>query len=607
MDTRQSAFDTLKKAIAESITLALPRYDRSWILDTDASDYAIGAVLSQIDDNGREHPVCFASKNLDKRQTNYCVTRRELYAVVYFLKHFRNYILGPGCLLRTDHSAILWLKRIKEPDGQQARWLDVLEEFSDTLTIQHRAGLSHGNADAMSRRPCDKPRCCKKSVDPVDCLLVNSDVRRPPPHNVNAGAPSDLVGDTTDRSVAASATTAATIGQEQSQFIRSVFNSIDLKTNNDFIFTEQRKDPELCELMNWLPLGQKPPDYVYMSWSPETKALLSQFERLTFNDNNALCRRFIRPGSSDIFQVVIPKPHQAQFLKDYHIAHGHLGKQRLKAAIQQRAYWPGWSSAIDRLYRSCLECCAFKRGLPAAQTELRPILAGDKMEIISVDLAGPFPASKPDGFKYILAVQDMFTKFIFLFPLQRITAEAVAEILVNRIFMTHSFVHTILSDQGLQFDCQLLKSICEFANIHKVRCSPYHASTNGMIERLNRTLHSMMAKVVSDNQTDWHLHLSSISLSYNCTVHRSTGFTPFRLMYGTEACLVPDLEWGLGPQASTFHSYQDYVDRQTDRQMADFQLVREHLHKAAKYRKRHYDANVKPREVLKLDDKVWYY
>lgn len=94
----------------------------------------------------------------------------------------------------------------------------------------------------------------------------------------------------------------------------------------------------------------------------------------------------------------------------------------------------------------------------------------------------------------------------------------------------------------------------------------------------------MMAKVVNDSHTDWPLHLQSTALAFNCTVQKSTGFTPFRLVYGTEARLVTDLQWGLGPLTSTFQSYNDYVDKQTDRQMANFELVRKHLRTTAEYR-----------------------
>jgi len=145
----QTAFDHLKEILVGADVLALPTDEGTFILDCDASDKAIGAVLSQIQD-GEERPVCYASQLYDKHQQNYNVTRKELLALVTFVKKFRQYLLGAQFLVRTDHAALQWLKRTPEPIGQQARWLEILEEFN--FTVEHRPGSKHCNADALSRR-----------------------------------------------------------------------------------------------------------------------------------------------------------------------------------------------------------------------------------------------------------------------------------------------------------------------------------------------------------------------------------------------------------------------------------------------------------------------
>src|SRR5206468_10859521 len=127
--------------------------------DTDASNTAIGAVLSQVQE-GEERVIAYASRTLSRPERNYCVTRRELLAIVYFAKQFRSYLLGREFLIRTDHSALRWQKLTPEPIGQQARWLERLEEFS--YRIEHRPGRKHSNADALSRRPC---RQCHRSEE----------------------------------------------------------------------------------------------------------------------------------------------------------------------------------------------------------------------------------------------------------------------------------------------------------------------------------------------------------------------------------------------------------------------------------------------------------
>ena len=159
----QAAFEELRHRLTTAPVLAYPDFEKSFILDTDASDVGIGAVLSQVSHNGQENVITYASRLLSKTERRYCVTRRELLAVVAFTKQFRHYLLGKPFLLRTDHGSLTWLKNFKEPEGQLARWLERLEEFDFEIT--HRQGKRHTNADALSRLPCRQ--CGRDSHYPV--------------------------------------------------------------------------------------------------------------------------------------------------------------------------------------------------------------------------------------------------------------------------------------------------------------------------------------------------------------------------------------------------------------------------------------------------------
>ena len=129
----------------------------AFVLDTDASDIGLGAVLAQVID-GQEHVLSYGSRILTKVERRYCVTRRELLAVVHFVKTYRHYLVGRRFLLRTDHASLRWLRSFKEPEGQVARWLELLDSFDFELV--HRPGKKHLNADALSRGPCAQ---CKGS------------------------------------------------------------------------------------------------------------------------------------------------------------------------------------------------------------------------------------------------------------------------------------------------------------------------------------------------------------------------------------------------------------------------------------------------------------
>ena len=121
------------------------------------TDKAIGVVLSQVQD-GKERVVAYGSFVLSTAQRNYCVTRRELLAIVVFTKHFRHYLLGNKFKVRTDHNSLIWIMRIKNIEGQLARWIEELQYYD--MELLYRAGRDHGNADGMSRLP-DMVELCR--------------------------------------------------------------------------------------------------------------------------------------------------------------------------------------------------------------------------------------------------------------------------------------------------------------------------------------------------------------------------------------------------------------------------------------------------------------
>jgi len=153
----QKSFDELKDKLTKAPILALPLDEGTYILDTDDSDHGIGTVLSQVQD-GQDKVISYASRLYSTAERLYCVTRKELLAVVFFLEQFRQYLLGRSFTVRTDHAALQWLRRTPEPIGQQSRWLEILEEFN--FIEEHRAGKKHENANALSRRSCRQCGVC---------------------------------------------------------------------------------------------------------------------------------------------------------------------------------------------------------------------------------------------------------------------------------------------------------------------------------------------------------------------------------------------------------------------------------------------------------------
>ena len=163
-DEQQTAFDALKACLLSASILGFPTEEGRFVLDTDASLFAVGGVLNQIQ-NEEEVVIAYASRSLRISQRRYCTTYREMLAAVVMCTHFRSYLRGSQFTLRTDHSSLRWLQKFKNEDGMLARWYLLLGQFS--VTFEYRPGSQHANADGMSRQcgQCRRPDCPVSAAD----------------------------------------------------------------------------------------------------------------------------------------------------------------------------------------------------------------------------------------------------------------------------------------------------------------------------------------------------------------------------------------------------------------------------------------------------------
>ena len=145
----ESAFSTLKRVLCSSPILDNPDFGKDFILQRDASDRGVGAVLSQVGEDGIERPVAYFSRKLLPRETRYSTIEKECLAIKLGVEAFRVYLLGREFLVQTDHRSLTWLDKLKDKNSRLARWSLVLQQY--TFRVIHRAGSANGNADALSR------------------------------------------------------------------------------------------------------------------------------------------------------------------------------------------------------------------------------------------------------------------------------------------------------------------------------------------------------------------------------------------------------------------------------------------------------------------------
>ena len=145
----ERSFQQLKRQLLSAPVLIVPDSTKPYFLHSDASEVAIGATLSQLDDKGHMRLVTCRSRKLLPAERNYPVHEKEMLALIDPLKHWRHYLLGAQIKFRTDNTALKYLQKSSKPSARQIRWLEVLQDY--TLEIEHIAGRENVAADALSR------------------------------------------------------------------------------------------------------------------------------------------------------------------------------------------------------------------------------------------------------------------------------------------------------------------------------------------------------------------------------------------------------------------------------------------------------------------------
>lgn len=547
-DNCQEAFEGLKQSLTSAPILIYPVPGESFILDTDASDLAIGAVLSQMV-GGVEKVIAYGSKTLSKSERNYCVTRRELLAVVGFTKYFRHYLLGRKFLLRTDHNSLRWLRAFKDPDGQVSRWTEKLADYD--FDIVHRPGKLHGNADGLSRMACKQ------------CGIgTSSEVRN--------------------------------IGE------RSPRNPWIVGIKDEVIRREQRTDGKLGRVIEILESGVGSLEEIAIE-DKTVRYYLLQKDTLVL-ENGVLLKLWEKEQGLIIKKIVLPKTLHESILKSIHNENtgGHLGEKKTYLKVKDRFYWSGMKATVEMYCRSCVQC---SRHAPSTtKAPLQKYLVGFPMQRVAMDLTGPLPLTHRRN-RYVLVCMDYFSKWVETYALPNIEAKTVARAFVEEFCCRFGLPEEIHSDQGSQFQSALFTQMCCMFGIGKTRTTAYHPQSDGMVERFNRTLKNMLSKLVNAKQNDWDEHLSMVTMAYRSSVHQSTGFTPSQLMFSREMILPIDLLYGRPKDEITCVS-EEYVLALQGRVEVTRNLVRENLKSNFLKQKTYFDRKCKQCE-FRSGDRVW--
>jgi len=324
--------------------------------------------------------------------------------------------------------------------------------------------------------------------------------------------------------------------------------------------------------------------------------------------NQLLYRVGYDKEGKEINQLVIPETLRSKVLKLAHesIMSGHLGIRKTKDRIWKNFWWKDLNGSVTRWVRSCDIC---QRTISKGRTCNVPLgkmpIIDTPFDRVAVDLIGPIAPASERGNRYILTMVDYATRYPEAAALKDITAETVAEALVN-MFSRVGVPKELLSDQGGQFMSGVMKEVSRLLSLQQRVTTPYHPMCNGLVERFNGTLKTMLKRMCSERPKDWDRYIGPILFAYREVRQESLGFSPFELLYGRDVRgpmrILREL-WTREVVDPEVRSTYQYVLDLKDRLEETCQLAHEELRKAQLKQHKYFNNKAKARH-FKEGDKV---
>ena len=312
--------------------------------------------------------------------------------------------------------------------------------------------------------------------------------------------------------------------------------------------------------------------------------------RKTYTDNSS--------SKKVQWQLVVPKAYRSRALVGCHDDVGHQGRMRTLSLLRERFYWPGMQTEAMQHVQQCTRC--LRRKTPSHVAPLQPIHVTQPLELVHMDYLSLEPSK--GNIEKVLVITDHFTRYALAYPSKTQTAQATARILWDNFICHYGFPEKFISDQGRNFESDLIKELCKIAGVKKLHTTPYHPQGNGQWERFNSTLCNMLGTLSEEEKSDWKSYLGCMTHAYNCTKHASTTYSPYYLMFGRHPRLPIDVEFGLPKSNSGDNSSKSrYIQKLRRRLNYAFQKATKVAnHQASKY-KSSYDKSIKGPQLQEKD------
>lgn len=532
----ENSFATLKSKLISPQILQFPDYEKDFIIITDASKLACGAVLAQVHD-GFELPVAFASKAFTKGESNKSTIEQELTAIHWAVNHFRPYIYGRKFTIRTDHRPLIYLFSLKNPSSKLTRMRWDLEEYN--FEVEYIKGKSNVLSDALSRIQITSDSLKQMFI------VTRSMTKRKDTKN------SDLSSQKPDQlHVYEALNNLESFDLPKLTFSYNINKTCVYMTIYDKKF-RKRLSPGIAlalekpgktklNLENILQIidGRPADNTNIMGTIPKKLAIQKNdiiFKHININSFKTIGNAVLRNATILIYEKPVEISTVAEMngiLKQYHNSPtgGHPGINRLYKKLKSLYSWPNMKQTLTDYVNSCELCKINKHAIPVKTRAVVTTTPNKTFEVVSIDTIGPFALTEK-GNRYAVTLQCDLSKYVIAIPVPDKSAASIAKAVVEKCILIYGPMSCIKTDQGTEYK-GVFDEVCKLLQLNHTCSTAYHPQTIGAVERNHKCLNEYLRIFANDRTHDWDEWLAFYCFAYNTTPNTDHDYTPFEIIFG---------------------------------------------------------------------------
>lgn len=542
-----NAFNTCRQILINDPILQYPDFTKPFILTTDASNIALGAVLSQ-GRIGNDRPICFASRTLSESEINYSTIEKELLAIVWATKYFRPYLFGRKFQIVTDHRPLTWLMSLKEPNSKLVRWRLKLEEYD--YDIIYKKGTLNSNADALSRIKIGNPELAEVNMNVSTIFSTVHSCAE----NLNDGiAISEKPLNEFNLQI---------ILEKSENGPGSTVQNIFRHKQRRIIRKSEFSEEDITEIFK----KHIPPRKLTALYSDDTTFKTIQ---KVYSEYFANAKQFRVIRCTKLLKDVIESDEQEELIRNCHRDRNHRGITETYLYLKRDFYFPQMQSLINKTINNCEICQTLKydRNPPKLKFQLTET-PSKPLDILHIDIY-------TINAKCILTIIDKFSKYATGYTLPSRTSIFVLKSL-KHCFSLLGIPKKIVCDQGTEFMSNIFKDFCEQYKIDLHYTSVQQSTSNSPVERLHSTITEIYRIIMNKRKTlkldiDHDEILYESFITYNNSIHSSTKLSPYELFFGKPHSFL---------EHQNFKNEHDYLEKLNEFQEKLYPTIKEHILKS---------------------------